>query len=151
MCGQNLRCTLNRDLNKWCCVYLELLCPLSLELFLWTTLQKGVIVLINCGSLLLNSAKKQHLNGRLFFLPQSCWCTSNTTNTSHNINCDRCVCVSHLRDTLSPNSCILVIDQVQRSIYKMAGYCIQSKTGLRSINMLKKEQGQTSYISCLLG
>ena len=25
-------------MNKECCVYLELLCPLSLELFLWTTL-----------------------------------------------------------------------------------------------------------------
>ena len=38
VCCSRHCCTLDRDVNKECCVYLELLCPLSLELFLWTTL-----------------------------------------------------------------------------------------------------------------
>jgi len=119
----------------------------------YMTMLKGIIALINCGSLLLNSAKKTALKWAFMLSPSFLLMHKQyyqyQTNTSHDINCNRCVCVSHLRNNLSPSSCILVIEQVQRSICKMAGYSIQSKTGLRSIKMLKKEPGQTSYLACL--
>jgi len=71
---------------------------------------KGIIVLINCGSLLLNSAKKTALKWAFLLSPSFLMMHKKyyqyQTNTSHNINCNCCVCVSHLRNNLSPNSCM---------------------------------------------